>query len=329
MKAYLPLLAVLTVSQAWAFHQEEAEPDTYHDAERAFSTVETLASDEYEGRKTNTPAAEKTRLLIAGRFEELGLIPLGNDGYFSDFTWSPDDLSTPEARIFQATNVIGMIEGAADDGNGPVIVLSAHYDHMGVSEDGDIYHGADDNASGVAAMLEAAEWFSANEPDHTIIFAGFDAEEFGLRGARHFVAEPPVDGSRLAFNLNLDMVARADNGILWAVGTYHFPFLKPLVKDVQEIAPIDLRMGFDEPTSDPRNDWTYLSDQGAFIHKGIPAIYLGVEDHPDYHQPSDTSDKIDRETYANIVDTVILLAIEADASLEEIVADTLEISEQH
>ncbi|MEM9234681.1 MAG: M20/M25/M40 family metallo-hydrolase [Pseudomonadota bacterium] len=316
-----PLISAIALLSVAACGQADPENQgaRYHDADRAYGTVELLASDEFAGRETNTPAAEKTRVLIAELFEEYGLEPLGNDGYFDDFTWIPRNFSEDDQEPLPARNVVGMIRGSSDNGNGPVIVMTAHYDHVGTDEDGQIYNGADDNASGTAAILEAAAWFVENPPVHTILFVGFDAEEFGLQGARSFVDEPPLAFERIAFNLNLDMVSRADNGKLWAVGTYHFPYLKPYVETVQTEAPIDLRMGFDEPTDDPRNDWTYLSDQGAFIAKGIPAIYLGVEDHPDYHQPSDTADKIDPETYANIVDTVIMLAKEIDENLGDVV----------
>ena len=266
-------------------------------------TVRTLSSDAFEGRRTGTPGNRKAMDWIENQLETLGVSPARREGYRSPFeTTAPNALDT----LVEATNLVAFIRGK-DPASPKAIVMSAHYDHLGM-EDGEIYHGADDNASGVAALLETIAWFQAHPPETTIIFAFFDKEEFGQEGARHFLdALTGRERARLAFNLNLDMVARADKGELYAVGNYHFPELVPLIDGVAEEAPITLLRGHDSPDWGDQ-DWSTLSDHAPFLEAGIPFIYLGVEDHADYHLPSDTADRIDPETFARSLDTIILMA---------------------
>ena len=106
---------------------------------------------------------------------------------------------------------------------------------------GQIFNGADDNASGVAALLAVAARISASKPAHSVVFAALDAEETGLNGARAFLADPPVPREGIVMNVNLDMVARDAKNILFASGTFHYPFLKAYLKDVAR-APVALRL---------------------------------------------------------------------------------------
>lgn len=110
-----------------------------------------------------------------------------------------------------ATNLVGYLKGSAEPGR--FTVLTAHYDHLGV-RDGLVYPGADDDASGVAAMLAAADYFARHQPRRSIFFVAFDGEEEGLQGSRYFVAHPPVELSSLALEINLDMVGRGDRNDL-------------------------------------------------------------------------------------------------------------------
>ena len=254
------------------------------DVNALMATVRTLASAEFEGRRTGTPGGEKARRWVAERFKAIGLEPLAS-----------------------GTNVVGVCKGTA--GSQDAFVVSAHYDHEGV-RDGKIYFGADDNASGVAVLLAIAEHCKRTPFKHDVVFASFDAEEEGLQGARQFVANPPIPKTRLALNINLDMVARGDKGELYAAGTYHWPKLRAPLEAVAKRAPIKLLFGHDRP-SDGKDDWTRQSDHGAFHAAGIPFVYFGVEDHPDYHKPTDTADKINptffRQSAETILDAVIAL----------------------
>ena len=111
-----------------------------------------------------------------------------------------------------------------------LVLVSAHYDHLGI-RNGRIHPGADDNASGVAAMLAIARWFAANPPPMSLLFVAFDGEEQGLQGARHFVEHPPVRSIASSAVVNMDMVGRGDKNVLYVAGTHHYPALKPLVED--------------------------------------------------------------------------------------------------
>jgi Zn-dependent M28 family amino/carboxypeptidase len=193
-------------------------------------------------------------------------------------------------------------------------VLSAHFDHLGI-RDGVMYPGADDNASGVAVMLGIAEYCKKTPFTHTVIFAAFDAEELGLQGAQAFVATPPVPLDRIALNINLDMVSRNDKRELFASGTYQWPQLKAPLEAVAKRAPITLLFGHDKPMAIAGGveDWTNQSDHGPFNSAKIPFVYFGVEDHADYHKPTDTADKIDRGFFVDVAETILdgVLALDA------------------
>lgn len=284
----------------------------HHEADRALATLRTLSSDRFAGRRTGTPGNARAIAWLEDRLSAMEVAPYGKTGYRRVFT--SRKFGTPDEPL-QGTNLLAMIEGN-DGADSPIIVLSAHFDHLG-QINGDIYNGADDNASGVAALLETISWFQTNPPEATIIFAFFDAEEAGFGGSSHFVRTlSTTDRSRLAFNLNLDMVARADDGVLYAVGAYHHPQLVPVIDRVARSAPITLKRGHDSPEWGDE-DWSLMSDHAPFLRAGIPIIYLGVENHADYHQPTDTFDRVDPATFARSVDTVILMAEAVDKWVAE------------
>src|SRR5690606_566789 len=141
------------------------------------------------------------------------------------------------------------------------------------------------NASGVAALLALARHFAASPPEHTIVFAALDAEEGGLRGARAFLADPPPDANAIELTVNMDLVSRNERGELYAAGAHHHPSLRPHLERIAERAPVKLRLGHDSPDLGS-DDWTSQSDHGVFHAAGIPFVYFGVEDHPDYHRPT-------------------------------------------
>jgi Zn-dependent M28 family amino/carboxypeptidase len=211
-------------------------------------------------------------------------------------------------------------EGANPD---RFIVITAHYDHLGI-QNGEIYNGADDNASGTGGLMAAARWFSEYPPDNSLIFIAFDAEEHGLGGAHHFVEHPVVPLDQIVLNVNMDMISNNFDNELYAVGTYHYPFLKPMIEEFTADAPVNVLFGYDSDEWD--QDWTMSSDHGPFHQKGIPFIYFGVEDHPHYHQPTDTFENINPKFYVDAVETIISVLVNLDQRLDEIVeaAETVE-----
>ncbi|HXG88327.1 MAG TPA: M28 family peptidase [Vicinamibacterales bacterium] len=277
-------------------------------------TVRTLASPEFGGRRTGTEGNAKARALIVERFRSIGLQPLGTD-YQTSFTFAPRAAAGATPTTADGVNVAAMCKGrgAADQG---VMVISAHYDHLG-TRDGAMYPGADDNASGVAVMLDLARHCRTSPWRHDAVFVAFDAEEQGLQGARAFVANPPIARERLAININMDMVSRSAKREVYLAGTHHQPALRPLLEPVAKRSEVNVLFGHDKPKdiAGGVDDWTPQSDHGAFHSAGIPFIYFGVEDHPDYHKPTDTADKIDMAFFAQVARTVLDAVTAVDGAL--------------
>lgn len=260
-------------------------------SKKLLTDVEVLSSDVYEGRKTGTRENQMAAEYIIKRFDALKLKSFGKS-YKQSFTFT--DRSKKQVT---GTNVVGYIKGQSKD----VIVVSAHYDHVGINK-GLIYNGADDNASGVAALLAFAEYFSLHKPEKTIVFAAFDAEESGLQGAKAFVANPPVKLEKIKLNVNMDMISHNDKGELYVAGTFPYPHLKPYV--MTSNSRIKVLQGHDDPKTG-HNDWTNQSDQGAFHAKKIPFLYFGVEDHKDYHQSTDEYQNINKEFYVDAAQAIL------------------------
>lgn len=249
--------------------------------------IETLADAGMEGRATGTAGGRRARAFVEAEFRAAGLQPAGRDGFLQPFSVAPRRGSTER---LEAANVLGRCASRVPKVDAPVVVVSAHYDHVGV-RGGQVYRGADDNASGVTVLLDLAAQCVARPFMHDVVFAAFDAEEVGLEGARAFLAAPPVDRSRIALNVNLDMVSRSDRREIFIAGTHQTPRLRRLLAPVAERAAVTVRFGHDVPGTGP-DDWTQQSDHGPFHDAGIPFAYFGVEDHADYHRPSDTPEKI-------------------------------------
>ena len=287
--------------------------------QNTLTLLQELSSDDMAGRGVGTAGHTAARKRLLAEIEQLGLQPRpGATSYqqpfvFGDFAQRGSPKPTRPGK--QGINLIGVLPGALGT-DSPILAITAHYDHLGVRE-GQIYNGADDNASGVAGMLAIAAYFKQNPPQHSIWFIAFDAEESGFIGARHFMRTLDAEAqSRLALNLNLDMISRGDNGILWASGAAHWPKLKPLIRAVAKHAPVTLKQGFD--TGEGFDNWTELSDHVVFYQAGIPHVYLGVEDHPDYHKPSDDFELIDTAWFLDSVRTALMIAVVLESHLTEI-----------
>jgi Zn-dependent M28 family amino/carboxypeptidase len=281
-------------------------------AERLMATVRTLAGPDFEGRGAGTPGSAKARRWIAERFAAIGLRTLAGDfEHPFSFQSRSRESTGPAPESLTGVNLVGVCR--AKDEDAPYIVVSAHYDHLGV-RNGAAYPGADDNASGVAVLLEVAADCLARPFRHHLVVVAFDAEEAGLRGAQAFVDAPPVPRDRLVLNVNLDMVARGDRGELYISGTSHRPALRPILEPVAARAPITVLFGHDSPSAG-KDDWTEQSDHAAFHRAKIPFVYFGVEDHPDYHKPTDTSEKIDPAFFAGAAATILDALRALDAGL--------------
>lgn len=265
------------------------------DAARLLSDLETLSSDRMQGRKVGTPGGAKAREYAAGRFKQTNLKAFG-DSYVQPF-----EFANRAGEKVQGANIVGYIKGRKNPEK--YIVVSAHYDHLGV-RNGEIYNGADDDASGTSALFAFAEYFRKNRPANSIIFVAFDAEESGLQGAKKFVENLPVKKESIVLNVNMDMVAHNDAGELYAAGARHYPYLKPYLEETAKTASIKLLVGHDQPNP-PQDDWTNQSDHYAFHQAKIPFVYFGVEDHKDYHKPTDDFANINQAFYVRAVETIL------------------------
>jgi aminopeptidase N len=193
-------------------------------------------------------------------------------------------------------NVIGVLPGTNPALNGQALIISAHYDHLGfgwpdarAGAKGKLHPGADDNASGVAVMLEMARLMADAKPDRSVIFAAFAGEEAGLVGARHYVRTAQAPGAPFALSghiadLNIDTVGRLADGkvtIFGAGSAREMPFIFMGASAVTGVPA--------QPVAQEIN----ASDHTAFVEAGVPAVQLFASDAGDYHRPSDTADKID------------------------------------
>jgi len=278
-----------------------------------------ISSDEMEGRLVGTEGNARARAYILSRFEQIGLEPVG-EGFEHAFSFERRiDFRDPdsERETLHGVNLIARIPGRDSSRS---IAITAHYDHVGMTDAGETFNGADDNASGVAAILATAEHFIAHPPEHDILIIAFDAEEGGLNGARHVVAHPPEGAAPFAFNVNFDMLAYSPDNDIWAAGPYHTPALLPIVEAAAAQTEVTLAAGYDQPTGDPREDWTLLSDHGPFHMAEIPFLYLGVEDHEHYHQVSDEFEVIDPAFFLNVVTLAVDLAERIDTQLDTLIA---------
>ncbi len=303
-------LAVAACMSAAAVAAQAHRTSTVIDATQLLADAQRLSSDDMQGRLIGSAGGIKARAFVVERFRAIGLKPFGAS-FESPFSFA---LSTGAVETGGA-NVVGYVEGAQTPQT--FIVVSAHYDHIGV-RGGRVYNGADDNASGTAALLAAAKYFTSHRPQHSIVFAAFDGEEAGLRGSAAFVAHPPVNASAMVLDVNLDMVGRDAAGKLFAVGTFLNPFLKPYIDKVAPTAPVRLLIGHDVPNQPGVEDWTKDSDHWSFQQAGIPAVYLGDEDFAEQHQPTDDYETLTFDFFIGAAETAVALVTAFDQNLEPV-----------
>ncbi|HYJ79403.1 MAG TPA: M28 family peptidase, partial [Longimicrobiaceae bacterium] len=215
------------------------------------------------------------------------------------------------ASFSAAPNVVAVLRGSDPALRDEHVVVTAHLDHVGTAHPdaaGDsIYNGADDNASGVAAMLEAARALASlpSAPRRSIVFVAPSGEESGLQGSFHWAAHPPVPRGRLVANLNLDMVGRNAPDTLYVLGQ-EYSSLGAVVRRVAAQHP-ELRFSY-PAHPDPGLGWFGRSDHVAFVHAGVPVLFLSTLPHPDYHRPSDEPGTIDVEKLARVARFLVYVA---------------------
>lgn len=274
-------------------------------------TIHFLAADKMEGRQTGSRQAHKVSKWIEKEFKKLGLKPKGEKGFRQSFTAKVSKVKIADS-IRKADNIIGFL----DNGAARTIVVGAHYDHIGHGELGNskddpdnigkIHNGADDNASGVAGLLELARLYTQNDVKerYNILFIAFGAEELGLYGSRYFTEHPTIPLDSILWMLNMDMIGRynPDNGLMViGYGT------SPAFKDIFEGVTSDIKFRLN-------NDGRGGSDQTSFYDKKIPVLFFHTGGHEDYHKHGDDADKINYKAMKSILE---LEATAIDHSMRE------------
>lgn len=287
------------------------------DSERMLLDLQILASDRFGGRATDTPGGTLASQLVSTRFAELGLERFG-DSFEQPFSFVHRSIralwrrNRPFTKTFtEARNVVGYVKGTSTPDD--FMIVSAHFDHLGTFG-GEIYHGADDNASGTGALLAIAAYLKAHPPNRSIVFAAFDAEELGLRGSEAFIRALPMPREHLLLDINVDMIGRSDDGRLFVSGVRANPALRPIVESAARTSAVPVHVGHDSPMylTGLIDDWTSASDHSSFRDVGVPFLYFGVEDHADMHETTDTSDRIDTAFYTASAETVLSAILAAD-----------------
>tara|TARA_R110001592_G_scaffold35475_3_gene120653 strand:- start:1350 stop:2336 length:987 start_codon:yes stop_codon:yes gene_type:complete len=281
--------------------------------------IKVISHDSMQGRFFGTEGNYKTQRFIAKQFDSLAIAPAFSSGSIQKYPYTfkgktrqkmypilnpSDDFSNVPDTTVIGGNVVTMLKGRSKK----AIVITGHLDHLGI-KDGEIFNGADDDASGAAALLSIATYFKNKSLNHTFIFAAVDAEEIGSLGCEYLLNNFPIAIEDIALNINMDMIAHNDSLQLYASGLYHYPNLKQPLTDLKSTK-INLLFGHDEPNNKDVEDWTFSSDHRIFHEKKIPYIYFGVEDHKDYHKSTDTFENINKSFYLDAV-RLVIEAIEA------------------
>lgn len=281
----------------------------------AEATINFLASDELQGREAGFHGSRVTSEYIVSLLQWMGVSPLA-DSYFQPFDAyrkerqkkgrlevHPDSIAKLKQEVHQKLsmrNVLGMIPGKNTK---EYVIVGAHFDHLGIDPalDGDqIYNGADDNASGVSAVLQIARAFlaSGQQPERNVIFAFWDGEEKGLLGSKYFVQTCSFL-SQIKGYLNFDMIGRNNKPQQPKQVVYFYTAAHPVFGDwlKEDIRKYGLQL---EPDYRAWENPIGGSDNGSFAKVGIPIIWYHTDGHPDYHQPSDHADRLNWDKVVEI-----------------------------
>jgi hypothetical protein len=272
-------------------------------AQDAKDHVAALADDTFEGRESGTRGGRAAGIYIIDHLKKFGTRGGSTGGgYHQNFGGG-------------ASNILGLVEGSDPELKKEFIVISAHYDHVGYGNSrnsygptGLIHNGADDNASGVAGLLEVAQALSLlpAAPRRSILFAFWDAEEKGLLGSKHWIDHPTAPLGRVRAMMNVDMIGRLRNSRLVVYGVRTSPGLRQLVSRQND--PSALLLNF---TWELKGD----SDHYSFYQRGIPIVMLHTGMHDDYHRPSDDAEKVNADGLSRIAQLLFSVLVElADTS---------------
>lgn len=276
--------------------------------------IEYLSSDELEGRETGTKGERLAAEYIRSRFIDLGLTGLfnGDNPYYQFFNKTiksnpHDEEVNPNDPVIQGRNVGAYI----DNGSDYTIIIGAHYDHLGYGAEGslhigepEIHNGADDNSSGVAAMLALAEMFSKEKMSSNFLFLAFSGEEKGLWGSNFFVDNSPLELDDINYMINMDMIGRLNADRQLAIyGTGTSPVWNSTLHSVR--SPV-FKFSLKESGIGP-------SDHTSFYLEDIPVLHFFTGQHEDYHRPSDDHHKINYDGLSDIIKFISIIVTNVDS----------------
>lgn len=280
--------------------------------EAPLAVVRYLADDALEGRLAGTPGERCAGDYIAAHFRRIGLAPAGEDGTFFQSVPLASAVN-PHAPGGTGRNVIGVLRGRERPEE--IVVVGAHYDHLGHGgafslSPGEhaVHNGADDNASGVAALLAAAERLAKGpRPARSVVFVAFTGEESGLLGSAHFASSPLLALPKTRAMLNLDMVGRLGAGPLIVYGVETAAEWNGLVERAAQAEGVQVRAS---------GDGYGASDHTAFYVKDLPVLHFFTNVHGDYHRPSDDWEKVDAAGIGKVAAIVARVAGEVAGRAE-------------
>jgi aminopeptidase YwaD len=289
------LLLFFFVSRLCAQPVKTTSAITAHDVNERESI---LASDSLEGRRTGTPGADKAARYIAAEFKRIGLTafnPLIADipyhpNYYQPFDFSEHALDTTKHGKTNGMNIVGFLKGSDPTLDSEYVIIGAHYDHLGyggpfaLDTVHAIHYGADDNASGVCALLEIAENMAKMpRPKRSILFISFSGEEEGLFGSDYFTNHPMAPLANVQAMINMDMVGRMNDSTLIVQGLGTSPAFRLMIDSLNIPAQFHLR--YFQTGTGP-------SDHAKFYDKNLPVLFFFTGFHEDYHKATDTKEKI-------------------------------------
>lgn len=265
------------------------------------SNLYVIASDEMEGRDTGSKGQKKAGEYLISQYEKAGIsFPDGATDYYQRIP-SASLSSRRNGNLPDSENVWAYIQGSEKPNE--ILVISAHYDHIGI-KNGVIHYGADDDGSGTVAVLEIAKAFQkakeeGNGPKRSILFLHVTGEEHGLLGSKYYSENPLFPIANTITDINIDMIGRRDdlhkdsNNYVYIIGSdYLSSDLYTICEEANKnFININLDYTFNDK-NDP-NRFYYRSDHYNFAKKGIPSVFLFNGVHSDYHKPTDTADKIE------------------------------------
>ena len=272
------------------------------EAPRLLDDIRFLSDDRLKGRMTGSPGADSAAAYLARRFSQVGLQPAAG-GWFQSFTVSREAPAARPAQISPVVgkNVVGILPGRDPVLRNQTIVIGAHYDHLGLGGFGSldldstglVHNGADDNASGAAALIQVAARLAASPPARTVVFIAFSGEELGLLGSAYYVRKPIYPLASTLAMVNLDMVGRLRNGRLIVYGARSAKEFPALLDSLNWYAGFDLKA---------LGDGYGPSDHSSFYAAKRPVLHLFTDLHEDYHRTTDDWQKVNYDGLKRVAD---------------------------